>query len=346
MWKQRWWLALPLAVAVTIGSAGAASIHDRAGMFDAEAVREAEATLNQIERDSHIATTIETIDSLEGRLLDAVAREHAGHSGAHGLFILIPRQDRKIVVLASQDYAKAIPRERRIAIQDAFIEQFKAGKFDDGLKDGVQTVGREVAAAKEEMGGKLRQASTPPVPFPRTAPVAGRPVGRPQGGEKFGLGSLLGIGLVILAVLMGIRLLGRLFGGGGGYGAPAGPGMGRPGYGPGPGYGGGGGGFMSSLFGGIGGAMAGNWLYDQFSGRHHQGGNYADNTAYAPGTEAAPTNDPAGNEWVGGGSEAGDWGGGGNDGGGDWGGGGGGDWGGGGGGGDWGGGGGGDGGSW
>ena len=34
---------------------------------------------------------------------------------------------------------------------------------------------------------------------------------------------------------------------------------------------------MSSLFGGIGGALAGNWLYDQFSGRH-QGG-YSDSSA-------------------------------------------------------------------
>ena len=31
---------------------------------------------------------------------------------------------------------------------------------------------------------------------------------------------------------------------------------------------GGGGGFFSGLLGGLGGAMAGNWLYDQMSGRH------------------------------------------------------------------------------
>src|SRR5262249_21582145 len=114
MWKQRWWFALPLAFAVTIGSAAASSIRDRAGMFDTNVVREAEATLDQIERESQIATTIETIDSLEGRSLDAVAHEHAGRSGAHGLFILIPKRDHKIEVLASKDYARAIPRERRL----------------------------------------------------------------------------------------------------------------------------------------------------------------------------------------------------------------------------------------
>jgi uncharacterized protein len=81
---------------------------------------------------------------------------------------------------------------------------------------------------------------------------------------------------------------------------------------------------MSSLFGGIGGAMAGNWLYDQFSGRHHGSGNmYPDQTNYDQGS--SPADDPSTGSWGGGG---GDWGGGG--GGGDWGGGGGdgggGDW--------------------
>jgi uncharacterized protein len=103
---------------------------------------------------------------------------------------------------------------------------------------------------------------------------------------------------------------------------------------------------MSSMFGGIGGALAGNWLYDQFSGRHHdssmgQATNY-DPTAGAgsPGETAGPdyvTPGDGGADWggdaggdVGGGG--GDWGGGDTGGGGDWGGGGGGDWGGGGGG--------------
>ena len=67
--------------------------------------------------------------------------------------------------------------------------------------------------------------------------------------------------------------------------------IGRPGYGyGGGGYGGpggGGGGFFSSLFGGIGGAMAGNWIYDQFSGRH-QGGGSVENASYDPPAQRPP----------------------------------------------------------
>ena len=44
---------------------------------------------------------------------------------------------------------------------------------------------------------------------------------------------------------------------------------GGPGYYGGAGYGGGRGGFFSSVLGGLGGALAGNWLYDQFSGGRH-----------------------------------------------------------------------------
>jgi len=325
MLNPRWLLALPLALAVTIGSAHASSINDRAGLFDRDAVREAEAKLSQIERQTGLTTTIETIDSLEGREIIPVAEEHAARTRTEGLFILISKKDHRIEVVASRPFWKAFPPRRRLAIRDTFVNAFKAGDYNAGLRDGAEAIVREVEAARSELGGQLRESRG------RTAIAPGRPVVRRQNSSGFGLGSLLGIGLLILAVLVGVRLLGSLFGGRAGsqYGA----GMGRPGYGPGPGpgyggggYGGGGGGFMSSLFGGIGGAMAGNWLYDQFPGRHNQGGSYVDNSAYVPPGDAVPADDPA-NDWVGGSSEAGDWGGGG-DGGGDWGGGGGGgDWG-------------------
>ena len=346
MLKHRWLLAIPLALAVTIGSAAASSIRDDAGLFTPDAVRDAKAKLSQIETDTGVTTTIETIDSLEGRSLDSVAEEHARRSGTQGLYILIPKKEHKVEVLSSPFYRTAIGESRRLEVRNAFVKSFQKRAFDAGLTSAVETIGEVAAAAHTEIGKPRRSAAGP------LGPIRGRPVVR-QGGGSFGLGSLLGIGLLIVAVLVGIRLIGSLFGGGrGAYGpGPGQPGMG-PGYGGGgpgygAGYGGRGGGFFSSILGGIGGAMAGNWLYDQFSGRH-QGGSYADTTA-TPGVDPTSGAD-AGGDWAGGGSEAGDWGGGGDDGGGsgggggDWGGGGGGDWGGGGGG-DWGGGG-GDGGSW
>jgi len=201
MLNLRWLLALPLAFAVTIGSARASSIHDRAGMFDPDVVREAAAKLDQTERETKVPVTIETIESLNGESLNTAAIEHARRSGTEGLFILIPKQDHKIRSLASRHYARALTQGRLQAIDQAFIDQFKKGDFDAGLKDGVQTIGRELSAAQAETGGQLRRAEGAPV-----IPHRGGPVAR-QGGNGFGLGSLLGIGLLIFAVLIGIRLI-------------------------------------------------------------------------------------------------------------------------------------------
>ena len=117
MFNLRWLFALPLVLAVSIGSAHASSIRDDAGMFDPETVREAEAKLNQIEKETGIATTIETIESLDGQSLDTASIERARHTGSKGIFILIPKKDRKIKVLASRNYARALPNSRLNAIE-------------------------------------------------------------------------------------------------------------------------------------------------------------------------------------------------------------------------------------
>lgn len=324
MLKSRWLLALPLVLAASVSSAGAASIRDDARLFGAEAVRQAEATLSRIERENQLTTTIETVDSLDGESVDDVALRHARRSGTQGIFILIAKQEKKIDVRSSRAYVRSFPSSRLGAIRNAFIRGFKTNDFDAGLTQGVETLATEVESARAENGGVLRAPAGAPVP--RGGPIRGRP--RPG---AFGVGSLLGIGLAIIAVLFVLRLLGGLMGGGyrGGYPGRGGPmGMGQPGYGQ-PGYGRGGG-FWSSMFGGIGGALAGNWLYDQFSGRHH--GSQYEGSSYEGSQDATG----GGDDWSSGGNASGDWGGGGDSGGGDWGGGGGGDWGGGGGGGgDW-----------
>ncbi len=245
-----------------------------------------------------------------------------------------------------------LPIEKRAAIRDAFIAGFeqgaKAKSFDGGLLQGVQAIEETLNGVK--MGTAIAHA-------PRA--VARGVGGHRAGGGVSTLGTLLMIGLGIVAVLLIVRVLGGLFGRSqgtgytnqmGGMGMPR-PGMGPgggPGYYGGPGYGGRGGGFFSGLLGGLGGAIAGNWLYDQMSGRH--GNMTSAGAGYPPDDPSAGVPDQGddivgaednggrGASWddgSGGDTGGGDWGGG--DGGGDWGGGGG-DWGGGDGGGDWGGG--------
>jgi len=329
MLKTRWLLALPLAFAAWVGTAQAASIRDEAGIFDPDTVRQAQVVLDRVESRTHLPTTIETIDSLQGDSIDAAAIRLGEKRGASGLIVLIAKQEKKIDVRVDRSYLRAFPTSRLSRIRSAFTNEFRNGDFGAGLTQGVREIEREAIQAAAENGGMLRQH----------APAVGRrvPMGRPGAAhQSFGLGSLLGIGLGIIAILFILRLIGGALGGGyGGQGRMmGGPGrmMGGPGYG-GPGYGGGGGGFWSSMFGGIGGALAGNWLYDQFSGRHH-GGGYSDTSSSYGDAGQGYSGDTGAGDWAGGGGVSGDWG---DSGGGDWGGGGGGDWGGGdsGGGGDW-----------
>ncbi len=350
--RPRWWLVVPalLASAVVIAASStsnAGEIRDKAGLFSTEAVQKSLTELDRLEKEYEVPMTIETVESLNGETISDVTTKHAQAVNARGIYLLVSKNDSKMFAEASRDYRKYVTRERLKQVEATLVDSFKKRDFDAGLAQGVAKLGSVLSDAKLEAGGTIRQA---PVAKNRrggvAAPVRQAPANKPASGGF----SLMTIILGILGVWLVIRLLSGLMGmmrgnsmGAGGQGMMGGrggyPGQGGPGYGGG-GYGGapaGGGGFMSSMFGGIGGALAGNYLYDQFSGRNH-GGGVADQTGVDAGAGAAPIED-AGPEWGGGGAEAdyggtatdnsagGDWGGGGGggDAGGDWGGGGGGD---------------------
>lgn len=345
----RKFLAVPIVLAATALTAFAAGIDDGASMFSAGAIEKASKTIDHAIRDDKLPISIETIASLDGMSLQETAREHAKKHTEGGVFVLIVKNDHKIHVMASNKYKERVPLGDQVAIRDVFTEAFRTGKFDEGLIRGVETIeGIAKRSAAGARGGAF-----------------GRPGVGPRAGAPKKEGGFMSVFVLILIVIFGgliiARILGALMGAGrgagAGYGAPPPNMMGGPGGPPmrggyGYGGGGGGGGFFSSMLGGIGGAVAGNWLYDQFSGRHHTGGGSEFGNQLDPTQTGAGGDDwggGVGGDWgdgsTGGDAGGGDWGGGGGDAGGDWGGGGGGgDWGGGGG--DWGGGGGDGGGGW
>ena len=355
MIRARWWLVTPaLLASAVLSAAPAAEVRDKAGLFSSEAVKKAQTELDRLEKEYAVPVTIETIESLDGDSIAQVLNRHAMAVGTEGVYILIPKKEHSILAEASKHYKENLPRSQMTGVQDAFLKEFKQRDFDAGLTQGVAKLTTVFTDAKSASGGTIRQTTAP------NARRGGAAVPARQVPAKKSSGGFSLIMLIVgaLGIFFVIRILSALFGAmrGNQYGGGGGPMMGgRGGYGGGgPGYGGGGyggapaggGGFMSSMFGGIGGALAGNWLYDKMSGNQH-GGGYADQPGYdqaaAPVEETSPewSGNDAGGDWGGGGTEvadnstAGDWGGGG---GGDWGGGGdaggGGDWGGGGGGGD------------
>jgi hypothetical protein len=361
MMNVRWLLAIPVMLAATLvagpGAVGAATIRDRGKMFSKDAVEKAQAVLQQVEHSSGVPIVIETIDAIPGldknatrakrsRAIEdlAVERDKAIHD--EGIYILMSKHDHVIsTVLVRERFTDVLPIGKRDDIRDAFVEEFKnEGGYDAGLLSGARAI-------EKALHGVSAHASAVAPHRRGVERVQHRAAGGRAAAGRSTLGTFLMIIAGIFGVLLVLRLIGGLFNrspqgypGAGGMGAP-GPGMGGgPGYYGGAGYGGRGGGFLSSMMGGIGGALAGNWLYDQFSGGRH--GQYGSADAgYVPDSSATPdqggdaivgADDDAGGgtSWddAGGGDAGGggDWGGGG----GDWGGGGGGDWGGGGGG-DW-----------
>ena len=343
--RPRWWLVAPALLASAVFSAAtAAEVRDKAGLFSPGVVKQAQTDLARLEKEYEVPVIVETVDSLDGVSLSKALERRAEAVDVQGVYILIPKQEHKILAEAEKHFREHLSRSKMEAVQDAFLAQFKKGDFDAGLTDGVAKLGSVFSAAKAESGGSIRQNAPPKA---RRGGVAVPVHQAPPRTNTSGGFSLMWLIIGGLAIFFVIRIIGGLmrsmsggnqYGGGNMMGNRGGyPGPGGPGYGG--GYGGapaGGGGFMSSLFGGIGGAMAGNWLYDKMSGNQH-GGNYADQTGYdaagaAPVEDAGTDygNNDAGADWGGGevadnsgGGGGGDWGGGdGGGGGGDWGGGG------------------------
>jgi uncharacterized protein len=327
---HRWLIALSVAlvVAFTGTQAPAATINDKAHLFDPTIVEKARVRLDRLERTTHIPVVIETIDEIPGldhgaspedarKAINKLALRRDQQIHDEGIYILISKREHLIAnPLIRERLAPVLPLGKRDAIRSAFITEFKKKDFDGGLERAVETIERALAGVS--VGAR--------------APIHRRADGPNVGGGRSMMGTFVLILLGIFGVLLLLRLLGGLFGRSpGAYRSPMG--MPRPGMGPGPGgYGapgyGGGGGFFSGLLGGLGGALAGNWLYDQFSGRH---GHISSAEAYSPDDPTYGAPDQGGDAIVGaddhggqgaswddgGGDAGGDWGGGG-DGGGDW----------------------------
>ena len=125
-------------------------IRDAAELFSPEAIKKAETALERIERDTRVATVIETIESLDGEKIEEAALERARRSGGRGIYILIAKSETKIQVLVSKEFTGLVSEPQRVAIREAFIEDFKKRDFDAGLERAVEEIGEVLAKAKAD----------------------------------------------------------------------------------------------------------------------------------------------------------------------------------------------------
>jgi len=237
---------------------------DNAHILQADTVSKVSAALGELKQKYKKDVLIETFASIPADKKDSYnpdtkaaffsewtkARETAEQ--VNGVYVLICMDPPHLQLgVGEKTQQHAFTLADRDQLKQKLIEGFKQKKYDETLREVPVFMQNTFAANLKTMKSQPVERSGAAVPVSNSSNnSAAGPVAEPTG-PSFG-----GILFILVCILGGVMLfsfIARMLFGGGGAGA------GQPGY-----AGGGGGGFFSSLLGGIGGAIAGNYIYDSF----------------------------------------------------------------------------------
>ena len=231
---------------------------DDANLFSKDAKNQANRIIASIKQKHHKDLLIETVEKgPESKKAEAWALERFDTHGIDGVYVVISKSPGYFrFVVGDNTRTKGYFVQRDQDKLESILKNKKS--FDDVL---IQVANHVSDAMNEHAQAKTKSNTAPRLLVPAPAPPAPHGDGTHSGASPW-LGwvcMIVGVLLVVWVVFAIIRAVAGWGGGGGGYGA-------GPGYSP--GYGGGGGGFFSSLMGGLFGAAAGMWLYNNFFGGH------------------------------------------------------------------------------
>jgi uncharacterized protein len=302
-------------------------VQDGAGLFSKDAVEKANKKIAEIKRRFDKDLLVETFkhppDDLkkeykeEGKkkFFQDWSRSRYKSEGVRGVYVLICNDPRSLYVRAGDATTrKGFPEKDQEALNKLLLENLRKKKPDEALLSAVDYVETTLEKNGAKASGPSPTASRP------SSGAAGAGETTTNSRSWFGGSSIMGlvcIGIVaLLAIWLVFGVIRALTGGGRPTGGPGYGGGGGPGYGPGggpgyaPGYGGGGGGggggFFSSLMGGMFGAAAGSYLYNQFAGGHSSTPTNYGPSSYA-GDSGNPTNPAPDDSNSSGGGAGGDW---------------------------------------
>ncbi len=261
--KGIWLFVLCLVVAlVSLPAFAAGFVIDEAHMFSPATIDQINQRNQQMLQSVKKEVLVITVPSVNGAWQQA-AQGYLGSRPVNGVLIFIDKGAHKTYVGVGNKTKEVFGEDRKAALKQTINDQFKQGRFDDGILAGMTYVQNTLqSAVPATRGGQY------------SAPM-GRPQPAPSGGG-IGFGGIL-VGLIVLWIIWSIiKAVFRrnAYGGGVGYGGGGYPAGGQGPYGAAPMGGGypvqqgGGGGFLSSLLGGAGGAFLGNALYDRFERRN------------------------------------------------------------------------------
>lgn len=269
-------LALMLGILAVIflgtaaSRAGSGGVVDNGAFFSEQAKSDAVKAIAEMERTLHKGVLVETFKEIPAevktgvnaqdrtamsQMYDQWAKKLAKQHGVNGVYVLIVKTPAHLQAeVGTETQQLAFTMKDRAALVSLMLGNLGAKQNDEALRDGVNFV---AAKMKSHLPNHSRTGTAP-------VPVSSHPT-QSSGGMGWLIPAIV-IGLVVWVVIGIIRAIsGR---------ASGGPAMGQAG--------GGGGGFFSSLIGGMFGAAAGMWMYDQFFSSH------GSNSAY--GSERNDTN--------------------------------------------------------
>jgi uncharacterized protein len=225
--RLRWLFAVALTVLVNFQPAQALDIpplkgrvNDLANLIHPSMSNQLESVLSQLEQTDSTQIVVLTIPSLEGQSLEefslaVVERWQIGQKDVdNGVLLLVAKQERKIRIEVGYGLeGKLTDLMAGRIIRNVMVPQFKMGRFDQGIIDGVSAivgvVRGEFKAPTSDRKPKGRQKNSPGligiVVFFLLINVLGRTnryVGAAAGGVLAPIAGLLLLGTGLVATLM------------------------------------------------------------------------------------------------------------------------------------------------
>ena len=246
-----------------IACAGTGGIRDNGDFFSDSAKKEATRKISEIESQFKKELVVETFTSVPeeikrgvdltdkpafNKMFDQWTLKEAKQQKVNGIYILISREPAHLQIVVGNDTQnKAFTLKDRDNLATLMLSKLRSKQNDEALSECVKFVSTTMAG----------HALTSTRVNHATSPMASSSSRALQTQQATPWGWIITAVIGIAAVWLIVGVLRSFMGG---RGATAGQGM-MPGVG-------GGGGMFSSLLGGMFGAAAGMWLYDQFSGSH------------------------------------------------------------------------------
>jgi uncharacterized protein len=243
-------LALGLSLSAAVASAdlrAGSSIQDGGGFFSPAAITEGNHIVEEIRRGTRPpkGVTVVTVAKITpGRSPKEVADQLFRDESLDGLLVFAVKEPGRLEIVVGKRTEQRFTAADRDAMLGVMLERFKKKQFDEGLLAGLRFA-RDELLADFPAGGERAAAGGAPKEQATDRSAGGLP------GWAWLLLIVGGVWLLIAFARTNREARAS--------GAPA-----SGGYPPQAGYGGGS--FGRSLLGGLFGAMAGQWLYDRWTG--------------------------------------------------------------------------------